>query len=317
MTNEHIVKQMYATEFLKQSYMERFFFQALDGKAFELFRKFVSGMELESCERSWANLQLYVHTYSWQYMLENDRLWIASPKQKYVFFPLGNLDLPPEEFLPMMKKFAGYCGGAVTCGDIPEDYLLKYPEAAGYLESDPGDIDYIYDLRQIRDFQGARLRKRHNHVRQFDREYENDHSVEVVEKETLPEVLKLAEKLSFQHWQSESGREEQAAFRKLPELWDDPACSLGGILLKIGGQPAGFSIYSALTPELADIHFEKADREFTGCGAKLTNLLAEHLISAGFREMNREQDLNIEGLRRAKQALDPCRFYRRLSLQFE
>ncbi len=293
--------------------------QLLDVNARKIFCQFTAGKNFDSCERSWANLQLYNKIYFWQYYIENGRMWIVSTARNYMFFPLGDSDLLPEEFAGILREFSNICSGSVICGDIPEDYPLLHPDVDKYFEFDldPGDFDYIYDLQKICDFQGARLRKRHNHVRQFDREYDRAYCVESITSEMLPEVFEFAEKLSFQYWQSDSGLEEKSAMIRLFELWNDPACGLDGVLLRIAGEIAGFSIYSALSPILADIHFEKADRTFTGCGTKLTAVLAEHLLKKGFKEMNREQDLNIDGLRRAKQALDPVRFCRRLSLQAE
>ena len=102
----------------------------------------------------------------------------------------------------------------------------------------------------------------------------------------------------------------------MPQVWQQPECGLDGIALYADGKLAGFSIFSMLDEQLADIHIEKADRAYPGCGAKVTAVLAEYLQQKNCRFMNREQDLNEEGLRRAKSALDPDHLYRRLRIEY-
>ena len=295
--------------------MKKSDFKALDNAAYGIFRKYIlPGME--SCERSWANLQLYSETYHWQYAEINGRLWVASFEESYIFFPLGDL-ISPEELQSELQSFAACCSDDAVCGDVPWDYLESYPEAAGSLafDDDPGDYDYIYDTEHLCSFSGSKLRKRHNQVRQFDRAYENVFAVKKIVPESLPEILVLAERLSREYWADSSGAEERLAFSKLSSLWSVPELQLDGIALYVQGTLVGFSIYSLLNKQLADIHFEKADRNYSGCGAKVTAVLAEYLKKQDCRFMNREQDLNEPGLRRAKEALDPDHLYRRLSIK--
>ena len=284
--------------------------------AFEsVYRTFSAANLQESCERSWANLLLYMATYDWHAWVSDDRLWIASFKENYIFFPLGKV-IEPEALKVVLGEFALLCGGDFVCGDVPEDYLALYPHAAELMtfENDPGEADYIYSLEHLQSFSGSKLRKRHNQLRQFDREYENRWFCREIKAGDLAEIRSLAEKLSQTYWSDDTGLEERLAFDRLPEVWNLPSVGLSGIVLYVDDHIAGFSIYSPLTDNMVDVHIEKADHAYRGCGAKLTSELVNTLLRKGFCYMNREQDLNLDGLRRAKCALDPDHLFERLSI---
>ncbi|MBR7144949.1 MAG: DUF2156 domain-containing protein [Lentisphaeria bacterium] len=289
-------------------------FKSLEAENYELFRRF-SCFAGESCERSWANLLLYKDTYNWRYKVIENRLWIASFEKAYLFFPLG-CHIGVELLAGYFQEFAARFGCDAVLGDVPEDYFRQFPDAGKYLEFefDPDEADYIYDLEHLQAMSGSKLRKRRNQVRQFDREYGNCYSVKIITFEMLDEIIAFAEKQSSLYWSEASGLEEKLSFDRLKSVWQYPEVGLSGIALYVKESLAGFSIYSPLQENLADIHFEKADHAFTGCGAKLTALLTEHLLAGKYRFMNREQDLGDVGLRQAKRALDPDHLYCRASV---
>lgn len=292
-------------------------FKPLDGSWADIFHKYAAQRLADgSCERAWCNLRLYCDTYNWQCAECDDRLWIASFESGYIFFPLG--ELPGVELLAeRLQEFAAICGKNIICGDIPCNYPELFPEAEKCFEFefDAGDCDYIYDLAHLHSFSGSKLRKRHNQVRQFEREYEGRFITESISANLLPEVTAMAAAASCGYWHTDSGTEEKLAIAQLEKLWDSADMPLDGVLIRVDGKVAGFSIFSAMNNDMADVHFEKADRSLIGCGAKLTAVLTEYLLQKNYRFMNREQDLNIEGLRRAKLALDPDRMCKRLNTE--
>ena len=290
-------------------------FKKLSAADYELFCSFRKKMFAESCERSWANLLLYADTYNWQWAVIEDRLWIASFEEEYIFFPLGEF-MPPAVLKMYYQEFCGLCSVDAVMGDVPEAYIQNFPDAVEFLalEQDPGEADYIYNLEHLQSFAGSKLRKRHNQVRQFEREYENLWSVKAVSFDMLDEIIAFAAGQSAGYWDCDSGLEEKLSFGRLKDVWLDLHGGLAGIALFVENKLVGFSIYSPLDESLVDIHFEKADHAYRGCGAKLTSELVNALLQKNFSFMNREQDLNSEGLRRAKQSLDPDHLYKRVTI---
>jgi hypothetical protein len=71
-----------------------------------------------------------------------------------------------------------------------------------------------------------------------------------------------------------------------------------------GGELIAFSIFSALSSNMADVHFEKFDPEIKGIG-QVINWETAKKLSAQYKYINREQDLGIKGLRQAKKSYSP------------
>ena len=67
------------------------------------------------------------------------------------------------------------------------------------------------------------------------------------------------------------------------------------------------TLASEITPGVWDIHFEKVIGEYAVNGgyAIINRLFAESLVAVGAKLINREEDINIEGLRKAKLSYYP------------
>ena len=290
-------------------------FKLLDAVACKLLKELLpADSRRNSCELSWSNLQLYQDSYHWHYAYDGNNLWIVSFEAEYILFPLGKY---PEAagLRYALDELTGQ-EDAWVCGDVPPEYAACCPEAGRFfdIQFDAGEADYIYSLEHLHSFAGGKLRKRHNQVRQFEREYAGRYQVRELTDKDIPQVCQMAGRVSNAYWDSESGQEERAAFGRLAECWQDSLQHLMGIGLWVDDSLVGFSIGSALNEQTVDVHFEKADHAFCGCGAKLTAAMVEYLLEHNWLYMNREQDMNLEGLRRAKQALDPDQLYKRMKI---
>ena len=90
---------------------------------------------------------------------------------------------------------------------------------------------------------------------------------------------------------------------------------IDGIILRgENGKIAAAAIMGALNPQMYSVHFEKSDKNSEGAAQKIVSLESSHIIGKGASLMNREQDLGLENLRKAKHSLDPLRLYKRLKL---
>ena len=83
------------------------------------------------------------------------------------------------------------------------------------------------------------------------------------------------------------------------------ALGMKGAILYVEGKPVGMTMASRIIPSVWDIHFEKVIDEYANNGgyAVINKMFAETLTGA--RLINREEDVNIEGLRKAKLSYYP------------
>ena len=82
---------------------------------------------------------------------------------------------------------------------------------------------------------------------------------------------------------------------------------LEGGLIRAGGQVVAFSLGSFNTPQCFTVHFEKAKRDLQGAYTAINREMARMIRDKypDTRWINREDDLGLEGLRRAKLSYYP------------
>ena len=78
---------------------------------------------------------------------------------------------------------------------------------------------------------------------------------------------------------------------------------IGGAI-RVGGKIKAFAAGALINPETAVVHIEKADVEYPGIYAVVNQQFAAH-VPAGVELINREEDLGLPGLRKAKRSYHP------------
>jgi hypothetical protein len=89
---------------------------------------------------------------------------------------------------------------------------------------------------------------------------------------------------------------------------------LGGALI-VDGTMVAYTVAEALTPQSVVIHFEKGDTQFKGVYQAINQMFLAH-GARDFLTVNREQDLNDEGLRKSKLSYNPLEFLRKSRMTF-
>ena len=92
------------------------------------------------------------------------------------------------------------------------------------------------------------------------------------------------------------------------------ALGLTGALLTIGGKPCGFTVGEHFRPDMALIHLEKADPSIPGSYAFLNQQFAERSFG-DVTYLNREEDMGIPGLRRAKESYYPVKLVKKYRIK--
>ena len=90
--------------------------------------------------------------------------------------------------------------------------------------------------------------------------------------------------------------------KRIFDNWNELSARGGAI--RIGGRIAAFSVGSAARGQVGFIHFEKADIRYDGIYAAINKLVLENEYPE-VKYVNREEDLGIPGLRKAKESYYP------------
>ena len=179
----------------------------------------------------------------------------------------------------------------------------------GRFQIDPSrdSFDYVYGIDALADLKGKKLQKKRNHVNRFRAEHP-DYQVVSLTPENLPAAQDM-----IQDWfrirkaddpQGDYLLETIAlsrAFQKYAGL------ELEGILLLEGGRVLAATMGSRMNPDTFDIHFEKAREDVDGAYATVNCEFARYLRLKypEIAYLDREDDMGLEGLRKAKLSYNP------------
>ena len=164
--------------------------------------------------------------------------------------------------------------------------------------------DYVYRREKLATLSGKKLQPKRNHVNRFEKNYP-DYEYLPLTAELFPQCLDLVAKWNVKK-EDLRGRlsveDERSALQFSFENWDN-LCSCGGVL-RVGGKIIAFTYGAPVNYDTFDVCVEKADVDYEGAFAMINREFARHLPER-FVYMNREEDLGIEGLRKAKLSYQP------------
>ncbi|MBE6390628.1 MAG: DUF2156 domain-containing protein [Lentisphaerae bacterium] len=277
------------------------------------FDKVLKMMGSQSCEACFPNIFMYRQPYGIECIEIEGRMVVYERQTRIIHYPLGEA-VDPELLHKISKAFmdAGLTDGGIY--DVPEDFLDNYPDCDSLfdLEYDEGAIDYLFSVEKIATFNGSKLRKKHNLVKQFQANCPYA-AIQKITKDNIGIAAKLARDLNSRLEWCEFLAEETMALDSAWKHFEELGLQ-GIILFAEPDYPAGLSVFSMLPSDTVDVHFEKADHAVKGASQTLTWQLAIALRGKA-KFMNREQDMNEESLRHAKRSLDPERFFKRYFLR--
>ncbi|OGV32039.1 MAG: hypothetical protein A2020_14015 [Lentisphaerae bacterium GWF2_45_14] len=254
-----------------------------------------------SCEYSFRTLYLWNDSYPVKWKIHSSRLLIYHAGTDFIMFPPGK-PFTVQEFLKISDLFAsrGYSG---NYSFVPKKYVEDNPELKNhfYIKHNSGNADYVYSAEKLMTLSG-RLSKKKNLIAQFERK----NPAYLCRPLNSSELL-YASGLSLE-WENGNSRPlhplsmETKAIRRAIEYFSELNLETLGIFSE--NKFEAYSIFSFFCNETYLVHFEKSNPEQKGAFQTINRETAKYLRSK-CRFINREQDLGIPGLRKAKQSYHP------------
>ncbi len=175
------------------------------------------------------------------------------------------------------------------------------------IHADRAGYDYVYDIHALADLKGRSYQKKRNHIHKFYQLFPDAQAVPLTQA-LIPSVEAMLEDWYTQRLQADPQADfhmERIALRKALRDWQ--ALEMEGLVLLSGGKVLAFTLGSALNDTTFDIHFEKACSDADGAYPAINQAFAQHLRDKHpqLLYLNREDDMGIEGLRKAKLSYYP------------
>ena len=269
--------------------------------------EYLHRMDKRCCEYSYVNLYLWGRKRVAE--LNGFLLLQAQFDRKSVYlYPVGEGDI--KGVLDAIIHDASVrgipcCLSALTEADCRQVEAL-YP-GAFQIYCDRDSYDYIYAIDDLADLRGRKFQKKRNHLNRFEQEHP-DAQILPLDAQTMEAAHLLAQK-----WYEERTAIDPDGDYHLEKIALERAFShygelgMEGVVLVERGNVMAFAMGSRLTGDTYDIHFEKALGASDGTYAAINRGFARYLREKypEVKWLNREDDMGIEGLRKAKLSYNP------------
>lgn len=170
-----------------------------------------------------------------------------------------------------------------------------FPDAV--IEDHRSTHDYIYLREDLTELGGKKYHSKRNHINAFLEIYP-DYRYVRADQTNLDLLRSVAETL---YRKDDRLPDEYIAIQELLDNFSELGLCAG--MLFAGDEPIAYSIGEKMCDDTALIHIEKADRDFRGAYAMINKLFSSDFADCTY--INREEDMGIEGLRKAKLSYHP------------
>lgn len=273
-------------------------------------KSFFNAQRVEASDLLFGNLYIWHFSREIKYTLLDDCLVVTTKfsdePYPFIFYPLGLGDKKAaiikmrEYFLDNHIPFS-----IRSLENHQRDELIKYFGDSFEIKENRDRFDYLYKVSDLINLSGRKLHNKKNHLNRFFNLYP-DFIYEEITTSNTNEVLE-----SYTKWLNDNPkindglRNEYIGLKASLENFDK--LDMKGAIIRIDGNIAAFSLGEQINDNSVVIHIEKGNIFYSG----IYQAINQQFLANTWSDMefvNREEDLGIEGLRKAKMTYQPHRF---------
>ena len=252
---------------------------------------------------SFANLFIWRHAYDPKLAFVGSRMLVGNPEWKMYAYPKGDGDVSPS--IELLLEEAHSRGEKLVLRGLTDKTLDEFLPLYGdrfEISEDRDNADYIYMADKLCNLPGRHLSSKRNHINKF----EKNGNWEFVR--ITKDNLNVAKDFVNDFYQEKNDPELADEATAIDEMFAnfEALGFIGGILYQ-NGRPVAFSAGTPLDEKVFDVHFEKAlpgvEGAYTMVNREFARLVVSEMPSMG--AFNREEDMGLEGLRKAKESYHP------------
>lgn len=273
--------------------------------------KYFDLVDYEACEYCFTTLYMWKDLYNTKYYVEDDFAIVAGEYENkgFIILPLAKKENMNKAFDFIIKNFEKeqkQIHLKAINKEVVEYLQSVYGDRFEYIE-ERNNFDYIYDGESLRTLAGRKNQKKRNHLNSFVKEYGDRVEYKKLEEADFDECINLLKEWSKYKEESIELDSEFKAIKRIFKNYEKLKDTLKISGIYIDSKLEAFSIGEMLNDNMAVIHVEKANADIRG----LYPYINQQFLLNEFSDVefvNREEDLGIEGLRKAKLSYHPVKF---------
>ena len=246
---------------------------------------------------SWKEYANYCYT------IINDNLLILSKIEDKIYLrpPSGkrNKDVF-DQLIKLAKQQDNELPISVIDSSTKEWMNLNYPNFSIVPRRDY--FDYVYLSSDLAELAGSDYSKIRNRLNKFKKNF--DYEFEVISEDNMPDIHKFLKRWCL--WRDCDSdplleNEKKAILYSMGKFFE---LGLSGIAILINGAIEAIAVYEKMNPDTVIVHYEKGSPDYDGI-YKAVNQETAKIVQKDIKYINRESDMGITGLRKAKMSYRP------------
>ena len=220
------------------------------------------------------------------------------------YMPIGK-EKAPGEIFEALKQKASLSNAPLRffglTDRLPDDLKEAYPSADFTVENNPDRWDYVYACSDFVDLPGSHFHSKRNFVKRFYKACP-EAKFEIYTADMHDACIAFLNEW-YEGREMDAGLlQERRAIENVLTDWEN--LPVYGGILHDNGRILGFTYGARSAQDILSVHIEKASRAVPGAYPALSQAFARSLPLC-IEYLNREEDLGIAGLRKAKQDWHP------------
>jgi hypothetical protein len=275
----------------------------------DTFDSYMNPYNFLTSEYSFTNLFIWRKGCEIEYTTLKGALIIKKKNfegQSYFMQPVGYKRENLKEIVEILSMWKKELNLDYLFGDAEADFIKDINDILANsltMDEDRDNFDYIYESVKLGSLSGKKLHRKKNHYNFFVKNYA--YEVREITEEIMGDCLSLAEV-----WYENNDENDDYLLYELESIKDllgnMKKLNLKGIAVYIENKLEAFTIGEKLNDDMALIHIEKANPDIRGLYTFINKTFVQSYFS-DVKYINREQDLGIESLRKAKESYYPAK----------
>ncbi|MFZ2538254.1 MAG: phosphatidylglycerol lysyltransferase domain-containing protein [Oscillospiraceae bacterium] len=272
-----------------------------------------------SCEYCFGNHFIWKNAYKIQIAKMNEFYVVLLHDDEgevgtSFLYPAGSGDIKP--VIEALEEYCKEKGIPLKMHSASEEDVVQleklFPQKYEF-ESDRDYSDYIYNVEDLTNLSGKKLHGKRNHIARFK---ENNWKFEPITNDNFEDCI-----IMNKEWCeiNDCGRDEhlkdeccaiKRSFKYFHEL------NFFGGLIRIDNKVVAYTIAERLNDDVVVVHMEKAFSEIQGAYPAINREFVANMCQS-YKYVNREEDLGVEGLRKAKLSYRPAIILEKFSVKIK
>ncbi len=277
----------------------------------ELIASYLHKFPDANCAKTVGNIILWSGFYHIEFTIYKNVLLLKNKRKETPYclaFPVGE-DEEVKQVITDLMEMAKAEDKELQFYAVTEDEFERleswFPDTF-QIQYDRDSADYIYVTEKLATLSGKKYQAKRNHINRLNVTYKDRWQYEPITEDNKDECIEMLhawyEKQEVAEDANEQKAEIEVAEKSLQHMKE---LHMKGGLIRIDGKVIAFCVGEQACEKTFIVHIEKAFADIQGAYPLINQQFVKNELFGKYEFVNREEDMGLEGLRKAKLSYHP------------